>query len=65
MEGEEESDLIDESVESVDQLFEIIAQDELLKLKPELEEEEYDQVQFICKKGSVKMLWLKMKGMYF
>ena len=65
MEGEEESDLIDESVESVDQLFEIIAQDELLKLKPELEEEEYDQVQFICKKGSVKMLWLKMKWMYF
>jgi hypothetical protein len=56
VEGEEESDLIDESVESVDQLFEIIAQDELLKLKPELEEEEYDQVQFICKKGSVKML---------
>ena len=65
MEGEEESDLIDESVESVDQLFEIIAQDELLKLKPELEEEEYDQVQFICKKGSVNMLWLKMKWMYF
>jgi hypothetical protein len=56
LEGEEESDLIDESVESVDQLFEIIAQDELLKLKPELEEEEYDQVQFICKKGSEKML---------
>jgi hypothetical protein len=56
VEGEEESDLIDESVESVDQLFEIIAQDELLKLKPELEEEEYDQVQFTCKKGSVKML---------
>jgi len=56
VEGEEESDLIDESVESVDQLFEIIAQDELLKLKPELEEEEYDQVQFICKKGSVNML---------
>ncbi len=58
MEGEEESDLIDESVESVDQLFEIIAQDELLKLKPELEEEEYDQVQNIRKKSnSKKMIW--------
>jgi hypothetical protein len=56
VEGEEESDLIDESVESVDQLFEIIAQDELLKLKPELEEEEYDQVQNIRKKSNSKKM---------
>ena len=44
VEGEEESDLIDESVKNVDQLFEIIAQDGLRKLEPELDEEEYQEV---------------------
>ena len=44
VEGEEESELVDESVQNVDQLFEIIAQDGLRKLEPELDEEEYQEV---------------------
>ena len=44
VEGEEESELVDESVQNVDQLFEIIAQDGLGKLEPELDEEEYQEV---------------------
>ncbi len=47
VEGDEESDLIDDSVENVDQLFKIIAEDELKKLEPELDEEEYQEVQNI------------------
>ncbi len=45
VEGEEESDLIDDSVKNVDQLFEIIAEDGLRKLENKLDEEEYEEVQ--------------------
>jgi hypothetical protein len=44
VEGEAESDLIDESMVNVDQLFEAVAASELELLRPDLDDEEFEQV---------------------